>query len=322
MIRLHLLALLVGFLLDCVVGDPHWMPHPVRWIGRLIAWLEQSLRPHFPATAAGERLAGGVLVVLVLLVSGGLTALVLWLCMAVSKMLYLAVASVLCGYLLAARSLREESMLVAQALEKDGLEAGRKAVSMIVGRDTASLDELGVTKAAVETVAENTSDGVVAPLLYLALGGPVLGMLYKAINTMDSMVGYQNERYGHFGTAAAKLDDVVNFLPARLSGLLMCVGAFLCRLDGPNAWRIFCRDRLAHKSPNSAHTEAACAGALRVQLAGNSSYFGKMVEKPTIGDALRPVERRDIARANGLMYATALLALLLADILPLLGMML
>lgn len=322
MIRLHLLALLVGFLLDCVVGDPHWMPHPVRWIGRLIAWLEQSLRPHFPATAAGERLAGSVLVVLVLLVSGGLTALVLWLCMAVSKMLYLVVASVLCGYLLAARSLREESMLVAQALEKDGLEAGRKAVSMIVGRDTASLDELGVTKAAVETVAENTSDGVVAPLLYLALGGPVLGMLYKAINTMDSMVGYQNERYGHFGTAAAKLDDVVNFLPARLSGLLMCVGAWCCGLDGRNAWRIFCRDRLAHKSPNSAHTEAACAGALRVQLAGNSSYFGKMVEKPTIGDALRPVERGDIARANGLMYATALLALLLADILPLLGMML
>lgn len=322
MIRLHLLALLVGFLLDCVVGDPHWMPHPVRWIGRLIAWLEQSLRPHFPATAAGERLAGGVLVVLVLLVSGGLTALVLWLCMAVSKMLYLVVASVLCGYLLAARSLRKESMLVAKALEKDGLEAGRKAVSMIVGRDTASLDELGVTKAAVETVAENTSDGVVAPLLYLALGGPVLGMLYKAINTMDSMVGYQNERYGHFGTAAAKLDDVVNFLPARLSGLLMCVGAWCCGLDGRNAWRIFRRDRLAHKSPNSAHTEAACAGALRVQLAGNSSYFGKMVEKPTIGDALRPVERRDIARANGLMYATALLALLLADILPLLGMML
>lgn len=182
-------------------------------------------------------------------------------------------------------------------------------MSMIVGRDTAALDERGIVQAAVETVAENTSDGVTAPLLYLAVGGPVLGVLYKAINTMDSMLGYQNERYLHYGTAAARLDDGANFLPARLSGILMCIGASLCGMDGENAWKIFRRDRLAHKSPNSGHTEAACAGALGVQLGGSHFYFGKLVYKPAIGDALRPVEIKDIARANRLMYTTTGLCL-------------
>lgn len=309
MIRLHLISLLGGFLLDCLVGDPHGMPHPIRWIGHLVAGLERGIRPRFPSEKRGERLAGGLEVLLVLLISGGLTAVLLAVCYCVSKVLYAAVSIIISAYMLAARSLREESMKVARALETEGLEAGRYAVSMIVGRDTACLDETGVTKAAVETVAENTSDGVIAPMLYLAVGGPVLGVVYKAINTMDSMLGYQNDRYRYYGTVAARLDDAANFLPARISGVLMCAGAFLCGMDGKNAWKIFKRDRLAHKSPNSAHTEAACAGALRVQLAGSNYYFGKLVEKPTIGDDLRPVEREDIARANRLMYAAALLCL-------------
>ena len=192
---------------------------------------------------------------------------------------------------------------------------------MIVGRDTDRLDETGVAKAAVETVAENTSDGVIAPLLFLVLGGAPLGMLYKAANTMDSMVGYKNNQYLYYGRAAARLDDVLNWIPARLAGVLMCLGAVLCGYDGRGAWRIFLRDRKQHKSPNSAHTEAACAGALGVQLAGSNYYFGKLVEKPTIGDDLRAVEAFDIVRAGRLLYATAFLALFFFCGVPLLVML-
>lgn len=180
---------------------------------------------------------------------------------------------------------------------------------MIVGRDTQSLDETGVTKAAVETVAENASDGVIAPMLYILLGGGVLGAVYKAINTMDSMLGYKNERYLYWGRAAAKLDDVVNYLPARLTGLLLVVAASLQGLDGKNSWRIFCRDRYNHASPNAAHGEAACAGALHVQLAGDAWYFGQLYKKPLIGDADRPIEPEDIQRANQLLYGAGWLML-------------
>ena len=203
-------------------------------------------------------------------------------------------------------------MKVYNALKEEGLEEGRKAVSMIVGRDTERLDEKGVVKAAVETIAENFSDGVAAPMFYMMLGGTLAGYFYKAVNTMDSMVGYKNEKYYYFGFAAAKLDDLANFIPARLSAFVMIAAAFLTGLDGKNAWKIFWRDRFNHKSPNSAQTEAVCAGALRVQLAGNAYYFGKLYEKPTIGDDLRPVENRDIRRANRLMMGTAWLSLILA----------
>ena len=212
----------------------------------------------------------------------------------------------------------DESTKVQRALEDGTLDDARQAVRMIVGRDVERLDRQGVAKAAVETVAENTSDGVVAPLLFMALGGAPLAVLYKAVNTMDSMVGYKNERYLHLGWAAAKLDDVLNWVPARVSGLVMCLVAPLVGLDGRSAWRVFRRDRLAHSSPNAAHTEAACAGALGVQLAGSNWYFGRLVEKPTIGDDLRPVEPADIARANGLMYATSV-AVLLAAVLTVLA---
>lgn len=312
----HFSALILGFLLDLIFGDPHWMPHPVRAIGLLIEGLERLLRKLFPRTEEGELIAGGVLVILVVGISTGAAALLLWLCGLVHPWLAFAAETLICYQLLATKALKTESMKVYTALKQESLEAGRKAVSMIVGRDTSCLDEAGVTRAAVETVAENASDGVIAPLLFLAIGGAPLGMAYKAVNTMDSMVGYQNERYLYFGRAAAKLDDVVNWIPARLAGVLMCASAGLAGQDGKEAWRIFRRDRKNHKSPNSAHTEAACAGALHIQLGGSNYYFGKLVVKPTMGDDLRPVELEDIPRANRLMYAAAWVSLVLFALIP------
>lgn len=307
----HLMALAIGFALDLVVGDPHWLPHPIRLVGRLISGLERILRRVFPATPKGEHAAGVVLVVLVCTISTACAIALLVLCGMASPWLALAVESIMCYQMLATKALKDESMKVYDALAAGDLAAARSAVSMIVGRDVERLDAAGVTRAAVETVAENASDGVVAPLLFMAVGGAPLGVFYKAVNTMDSMVGYRNEKYRYFGTAAARFDDVLNFIPARLSGVLMVCAASIARLDAKGAWRIFLRDRRKHASPNSAHTEAACAGALDVALAGDAWYFGKLVEKPTIGDALRPVEAADIVRANRLLYATASLSLVL-----------
>ena len=208
-----------------------------------------------------------------------------------------------------------ESSKVWKQLNAGSLEEARKAVSMIVGRDTEHLTEEGVAKAAIETVAENTSDGVIAPMLYTALGGPVLGFLYKAVNTMDSMVGYKNEKYLHFGRFAAKMDDVWNYIPSRISALLMIASAWIFRMDYKRAWAVWKRDRRKHASPNSAQTEAVCAGALQVQLAGDAYYFGKLYPKETIGDDVRPIEPEDILRAGNLMDGTALLTLLVFGLL-------
>lgn len=309
--RNHLTALIVGFVLDRLLGDPRWIPHPVRMMGKLIAGLEMPLRRLFPKTPGGERAAGMVLVILVTGISAGAAWGLLALARLVHPWVAFGVESILCYQCLAARSLRDESMKVYYALRTGTLAEARLAVSMIVGRDVDRLDGTGVAKAAVETVAENASDGVIAPLLFMALGGGVLGIAYKAVNTMDSMVGYRNEQYRYFGTCAARLDDVLNFIPARLSGVLLCTAAELIGMDGRNAWRIFRRDRRNHKSPNSAHTEAAAAGALGIELAGNNYYFGELVEKPVIGDGTRPVEPEDIVRVNRLMFAGALLGLAL-----------
>lgn len=318
-LTLRLGALLLGFLLDILLGDPHWAPHPVRAIGALISWLERLLRKLFPKSAGGELAAGVLLVVLTVAVPAALTVLLLWLCGQINVWLRFAVEALICYQLLATRALRDESVKVYRALKDGTLDDARGAVSMIVGRDTNALDEVGIAKAAVETVAENASDGVIAPLIFMVLGGAPLGMAYKAVNTMDSMVGYKNDKYLYFGRCAAILDDVLNFVPARLAGMLMCLAARPSGFDAKNAWRIFKRDRKNHKSPNSAHTEAATAGALCIQLAGSSYYLGKLVEKPTIGDPLRVAEKEDILRANRLMYATAFLSLVLFCGLPLMA---
>lgn len=304
-------ALAAGFLLDLCFGDPRWMYHPVCLIGNLISLLERGIRRLFPKTEQGE-LRGGLLeVILVCLICGGVPLLVLTFLYNLMPWAGFVLETFWCYQLLATRSLKEESMKVYEALTKGTIEEARYAVSMIVGRDTESLDEAGVTKAAVETVAENASDGILAPMFYMALGGAPLMFLYKGINTMDSMLGYKNDKYLYFGRCAAKLDDVANYLPARLSGWLMTAGTLFVGLDTRQAYKIFRRDCRNHASPNSARTESVMAGALQVQLAGNAWYFGTLYEKPSIGDAIRSVEPEDIKRANRLLYSTAWLGLIL-----------
>ena len=306
------MVVLPAVALDWLLGDPPWLPHPVRWMGRTIAALEPPLRRLFPPNKWGERGAGVLLVLLMLLLFGGGSALLLFVLEKISPWLAWGVSVWFSYQLLSARDLQVESMAVYRPLKAGDLPLARTMVGRIVGRDTAALDEGGVTRAAVETVAENTGDGVIAPLLWLFLGGLPLGMAFKAASTLDSMVAYRTPKYQYFGTAAAKLDDVLNFVPARLTGLLMCLGAALLPgCSGRNAWKIFWRDRRKHASPNSAHGEAACAGALGVRLAGDAVYFGKRVSKPTLGDPLRPAEPEDIARACRLMYAAEILFLLL-----------
>lgn len=306
-----LVPVILGMILDFLFGDPRWMYHPVRLIGHLITYTERIIRSCLPKSKNGERIGGGILVVIVAAVSTAVPLGILHFAYAGNVWFGIGIESFMCYQILAARSLQKESDRVYLALKNEGIEAARKSVSMIVGRDTENLDEEGVTKAAVETVAENTSDGVIAPLCYLFLGGAVLGFTYKAINTMDSMVGYQNEKYQYFGTAAAKLDDIVNYLPARISALLMICTAFLMGMNGKNAWKIFIRDRYNHKSPNSAQTESVMAGALGVQLAGDAWYFGTLHKKPTIGDPIRKIEMEDIRRSHKLMFGTEILAVLL-----------
>lgn len=310
----HLTAFIAGFVLDLLIGDPIKLPHPIRWIGNLIGGLTAFFLKKADSSLDLERIPsmkrrmGFALVIIVITVTGGIAFGILFLAYTINTIFGVIIEMVMTCYCLAAKSLYVESMRVSKALD-EGLESGRKAVSMIVGRDTQSLDENGVIKAAVETVAENTSDGVIAPMIYLAIGGPVLGFIYKAINTMDSMVGYKNDKYMDFGRVAAKLDDVVNFIPARISAWLMILS---CLFLGPkysmyNAIRIHLRDRYNHASPNSAQTESVCAGALGIRLAGPASYFDKKVLKPYIGDDTRPISKFDIKRANILMIATTIL---------------
>lgn len=301
------IALFIGVVLDFILGDPHGWWHPVIGIGKIITKTEHIIRNIFPKTKRGERIGGTVLVIVVVVVSVAIPAVLLFAAYYLHWAVGIVLEAIMCYTMLAAKSLKVESMKVADALEQEGLEAGRKAVSMIVGRDTQRLDETGVVKAAVETVAENTSDGVIAPLLFMGIFGALGGFFYKSINTMDSMIGYKNEKYQYFGTVAAKLDDIVNFIPARISAIMMILSAFLCRMDGKGAFRIFKRDRYNHASPNSAQTESVMAGALGVQLAGDAWYFGIKHEKPTIGDMKRAVEIKDIQRSNQLMYMTTVL---------------
>lgn len=302
-----LCALILGFCVDLMLGDPHWFPHPVILIGKLISSVEKLVRRVFPKTVRGENLAGAALWIIVVAVSTAVPAGLLGVGYWISPWLGLALETILCWQILATKSLKDESMKVYDALQTGDIEKSRYAVSMIVGRDTAELDDLAVTRAAVETVAENTSDGIVAPMIFLAIGGAPLGMLYKAVNTMDSMLGYVEMPYRNIGLVPAKMDDVVNFIPARISAFLMLIAGFFLKLDVKNGWRIFKRDRYNHASPNSAQTESVCAGLLGLRLAGDAWYHGVLHKKPFIGDALRQIEYEDIPRACRLLYVTAAL---------------
>jgi len=302
----HLIGFVAGFILDQLIGDPHFSFHPVIFMGKLINSLDKALLKKRKSESY-EFWLGALLVMIVLAVTAMITALISYFCSRISPYAVIVYEAVATYFILASRSLMDESMKVYRCLVADDIEGARHAVSMIVGRDTAVLDRAGIIRAAVETVAENASDGVIAPMLYIAVFGPVGGFLYKAINTMDSMIGYKNDRYRYFGTVAARLDDIVNFIPARISALLMIAAAFICQIfdgrhfSGSSSVRIFLRDRRNHKSPNSAMTESVAAGALSVRLAGDASYFGKVVKKPFIGDAIREIEAEDIKRVNLLM---------------------
>ena len=304
-------AVLGGFLLDALFGDPAWLPHPVVLMGRCISALEKHLRTALPKTPRGE-LAGGAAVAAVLPL--GTLAVTGLACGAAAKLhpaLGLALQMLWCGQALAAKGLAQESRNVYKELAKGDLPAARRAVARIVGRDTQNLTAAGVTRAAVETVAENASDGVIAPLLYMLLGGAPLALTYKAINTMDSMLGYKNEKYINFGRVPAKLDDAANYIPSRIAALLWVLAAGFTGNSVKGAWKIWRRDRRNHASPNSAQTESVCAGLLGVRLAGDAYYHGELHKKPYIGDALREIEYEDIPRAGRLLYATAALSLVL-----------
>ena len=305
---------LIGMILDWIFGDPVWLYHPVRIIGKWISFLEKIFRKFAEDQEGNEKkllIAGGILWILVILASAAVPMGILYLAEKFSPCAAFVLECFWCYQLLATRSLGKESKKVYKKLIQDDLSGARLAVSMIVGRDTENLTVEGVTKAAVETVAENTNDGVIAPLIYMLIGGPILGFVYKAVNTMDSMLGYKNEKYLYFGRVAAKMDDVAGFIPARISALLMILASCLLGMDGKNALWIWKRDRRKHASPNAAQTEAVCAGALQVQLAGDAWYFGKKHEKDTIGDPIREIEPRDILRSEKLMIGTEVLTFLL-----------
>ena len=311
MIIAQTVALGLAFLLDLIFGDPDFALHPIRLMGGLISTLERVIRGIFPKTKTGEFIGGILMAVLVIAISGGVPFVILFFAYRFNTLLGAVVEAVICYFMLAASSLKKSSMSVYSSLMRGDIESARKDVSMIVGRDTQSLDDVGITKAAVETVAENTSDGVIAPLIYMAIGGAVFGCIYKAINTMDSMVGYKNDKYINFGKAAARLDDAVNYIPSRISAGLMIFASKLLGLDSKNASYIHKRDAHKHASPNSAQTESVMAGALRIQLAGDAYYFGELYKKPFIGDSIKDVQYTDIKQANRLMYMTAVIALVI-----------
>lgn len=301
-------AIIIGFIIDFFVGDPHAIPHPVVAIGKLISFLDKKLR-----IGGGDRrdiLRGTWTVLIAAVVSTAVPSAILFAMWKLHPFAFLAVSSIMCAQIIAARELVRECAAVERAVEKGDLEGARKAVSYVVGRDTEALDKEGICRAAVETIAENGSDGVIAPLFWMFLFGAPGGFFYKAVNTMDSMLGYKNEKYLYFGRAAARTDDVVNFIPSRISAFLMIISCPLCHLDGKEAFRIFRRDRFKHTSPNAAQTESVFAGALNVRLNGPAFYGGILHEKEYLGDDARPIESADISRAGNLMYTASCMMLI------------
>lgn len=305
-----MISLVIGYILDLIIGDPQGFPHPVRLIGNMISNVEKKIRA-MCRSGEDEQRAGIILWFIVVGTSFLVPFLILVACSKINIYLSISVESIMCYFILATRSLKDESMKVHCALKNKNLTDARRYLSYIVGRDTERLDESSIAKAAVETVAENTSDGVIAPMLFIMLGGAPLGFMYKAVNTLDSMVGYKNEKFINMGRFSAIADDVFNYIPSRISAYLMIAASFLLKMNYKAAYKIYKRDRYNHKSPNSAQTESVCAGALNIMLGGNNYYGGILVEKPTIGDDIRPVEIDDVNKANKLMYVTSLLCLII-----------
>lgn len=303
-------AIVAGFILDLLFGDPRWLPHPICLIGNLIGFLEKHLRRIFSFSNIALLFGGFVMVVIVLSLSYLIPYFILQEAEKISIWLAFALETLMFYQIFATKCLKDESMKVYEALKNSDINDARLKLSWIVGRDTKNLTEDEITKGAVETVAENTADGIIAPMFYMFIGGAPLAFLYKGINTMDSMVGYKNDKYLYFGRCAAKLDDLANLIPARITGIAMILAAYLLNLDAKQAWKTFCRDRYNHLSPNSAMTESVAAGALNIQLGGGHFYFGKWVHKDTIGDDIRPVQPDDIITVNNLLYMTAVISIL------------
>lgn len=302
-------SLVIGYFLDLIIGDPQGHFHPIRLIGNLIIFVEKKLRK-MCNSERDERKAGAILWFIIILTSFIVPFVILYVAAKINIFFATIIESIMCYYILATKSLKDESMKVYYSLKKNDVEEAKKYLSYIVGRDVKNLNESSIAKAAVETVAENTSDGVIAPMLFIMVGGAPLGFMYKAINTLDSMVGYKNDKYINLGRFSAIADDVANYLPARISAFIMIAASFLLKMDYKNAYKIYKRDKYNHNSPNSAHTESVCAGALNIMLGGDNYYGGKLVHKKTIGDNNKEVEVEDINNANKLMYTTSFLCLI------------
>lgn len=305
----------IGLVLDFIIGDPYNPFHPVRIIGALGSSFENITRKTFK----NLKVSGLVTWIGVVLVTFLVNFLIVKLAFNISAVFGVIVEGVLLYFCISSKGLKVEGLKVIKILESGDIEGARNQLSYIVGRDTSSLDEEGITRAVIETVAENTSDGIISPLLFGALGGAPLAMAYKAVNTCDSMFGYKNDKYRDFGFVSAKMDDLFNYIPARLTGYFVVIASFILGLDYKNSYRIYKRDRYNHTSPNSAHPEAAVSGALGVRLGGANYYFGKLVEKPTIGDKNKEIEISDLYKTNDILLLVTLLGFILGIIIIYLG---
>lgn len=311
-----LISIVIGFFLDLVIGDPKWIYHPIRIIGNGISVGEKIIRK---VIKKNEILGGILLSFIIIILSTGIPYVILYILGGYKMYLKVIVEAIFIYQIMATKSLKTESMKVYKYLKTNDILSSRKYLSYIVGRDTEGLNKEEIVKATIETIAENTSDGVVAPLFYIFIGGAPLGFLYKAINTLDSMIGYKNEKYFYFGKFAARLDDVVNFIPAIISSYIMIFASFILKFDCKNAFKIYKRDKYNSSSPNSAKTEAVAAGALNIQILGDAYYLGKLIKKKTIGDKNKNVNIEDIILMNKLMYGTGISAFTIFFIIKILG---
>ncbi|TGY43250.1 cobalamin biosynthesis protein [Clostridium sartagoforme] len=308
--------LTIGYLLDLIIGDPQNPIHPIRLIGDLCKRIENYFRKELSNSLKMAGLSTWISVVLIVFI---FTNLILKLSYSLNYIFGIIVSGIIIYFCIATKSLKVEALKVIKALKDNDIEEARHRLSYIVGRDTKSLDEEGILRAVVETIAENISDGVVAPILYAGLFGAPFALVYKAVNTMDSMFGYKNDKYYDFGYFPAKLDDIFNYIPARITGYLIMISAYFLNLDYKNSYKIYIRDRYNHSSPNSAHPEAAVAGALGLKLGGSNYYFGKLVEKPTIGDEVKKIEINDVYITNKVLYLVSFLSFSLSILLNYLG---